>query len=1176
MKFRYFPRQRNARKLEARGFALIVTLSLMILLTVVAVGLLTLSSISLRASTQHSDMQAARANARLALMLSIGQLQKFTGPDQRVTAPADQRTSGDGSQSSAALVNRPWTGVFTSWPATLTDRPDAKGQFLTWLVSGDASKVATDTAADTAAATDTLELVGAGTLGSAATGQVKVPVIKLAQRNGRTARLAWWVGDQGQKAAMSTPLPPTGAALATVRNNLQAAPRSATELAKIGATLPFASLAVDDARLPLLTSWKQAELLSTTPTAPRGLFHDLAPSSTGLLTNIREGGFRKDLSLQLERPASSAPRDPLYRVGSENGINLQELWSYYNLYKVISRSGTPTFTTGSGERMASRTPYLQVASGPASCQLDDNFYFKQPVIISYQLVLSFKAVKTVVGAATVNRLRVVADPIVTFWNPLDVPVSIPTASFMSIKYWQVPYDLYIGVNGAAPLRYPLAASLTGARTDAAGNMTTSGDSNFLSLRAGENQQLVFKPGEVIKVSQKGPPGSATKHNLPGSAGFFFEEGYALDVRDLLGNPIDLKADSDIITYEARPNNMTAGKTASSGNWLPGMTSNHSRHFSLTHHEYYIGADRDPSNGGNVSLGIGGMFIDWDFGNKRVGMSENRGVAFPGVAGTKPPGERLYADRFPEIFKPLTPADSRPLSASQLLTNKAPFMLMSYEAKTENGSASGTRFLSRFNPKALHVDFYDLSPAERDILPYEFRAEPLVSWKNRSIEVSANGQAYYGGGMSAEFGSNFVTTHSIPREPIVSLAAFQHSFANGFEMTRPKYGYGTLNAREPMLPQIAHAIGNSMAPPMMSADRTEGSISGGRAMADHSYLANRELWDAWFLSGIAPQSSNSHPTTVNQKNIATGFFEGTRSLPVVRYQRDLDGKKPGDVVNSLFTGSTSSAAGIRDVASHLRVDGLFNVNSTSVEAWKAMLGSLKGRQIVVRNAAGAESIVTNGETPVANLAAPENIIAKGTGSVDVKEADQWVGRRSLSDDEIDSLARAVVKEVRKRGPFLSLADFVNRRVGTDRELARAGAIQNALDSDEVAINSAYNSGRSVSTSTANRFAFKEAEEGPLAYGSPGVVKQADILTPIAPVLSARSDSFIIRAYGESVDANGKVTARAWCEAVVERNRNFVDLSDKAETAINNLTREANRVLGRSYQLVSFRWLNSAEV
>jgi Tfp pilus assembly protein PilX len=37
---------------KKQGFALIITLSLMILLTVIAVGLLTLSSISLRSSNQ--------------------------------------------------------------------------------------------------------------------------------------------------------------------------------------------------------------------------------------------------------------------------------------------------------------------------------------------------------------------------------------------------------------------------------------------------------------------------------------------------------------------------------------------------------------------------------------------------------------------------------------------------------------------------------------------------------------------------------------------------------------------------------------------------------------------------------------------------------------------------------------------------------------------------------------------------------------------------------------------------------------------------------------------------------------------------------------------------------------------------------------------------------------------
>ena len=46
-----------------KGFALVITISLMILLTVIAVGLLTLSSISLRGSTQTQAQATARANA---------------------------------------------------------------------------------------------------------------------------------------------------------------------------------------------------------------------------------------------------------------------------------------------------------------------------------------------------------------------------------------------------------------------------------------------------------------------------------------------------------------------------------------------------------------------------------------------------------------------------------------------------------------------------------------------------------------------------------------------------------------------------------------------------------------------------------------------------------------------------------------------------------------------------------------------------------------------------------------------------------------------------------------------------------------------------------------------------------------------------------------------------------
>jgi hypothetical protein len=164
----------------------------------------------------------------------------------------------------------------------------------------------------------------------------------------------------------------------------------------------------------------------------------------------------------------------------------------------------------------------------------------------------------------------------------------------------------------------------------------------------------------------------------------------------------------------------------------------------------------------------------------------------------------------------------------------------------------------------------------------------------------------------------------------------------------------------------------------------------------------------------------------------------------------------------------------------------------------------------------------------------------------------------------------------RGPFLSLADFVNRRVGTDKKLARAGAIQSALDSEDVEINKNQNTDRAVDTAVASRFSFPEAEEGAMNYGAPSFVKQGDILTPIAPVLSARSDSFIIRSYGESLDRAGNVVAKAWCEAVVERSRDYIDPSDEPETITSNLSKTVNRDFGRQFKMISFRWLNSLEI
>jgi len=107
------------------GFALISTLSLMVLIVTLLVALLSMSSVSLKDSAQHEPVLEARANARLALKMAIGELQKEMGPDQRISITADQRmlAGGDGSESSSTLEKRHWTGVFDSWSSLNPTRP---------------------------------------------------------------------------------------------------------------------------------------------------------------------------------------------------------------------------------------------------------------------------------------------------------------------------------------------------------------------------------------------------------------------------------------------------------------------------------------------------------------------------------------------------------------------------------------------------------------------------------------------------------------------------------------------------------------------------------------------------------------------------------------------------------------------------------------------------------------------------------------------------------------------------------------------------------------------------------------------------------------------------------------------------------------------------------------------
>jgi hypothetical protein len=197
---------------------------------------------------------------------------------------------------------------------------------------------------------------------------------------------------------------------------------------------------------------------------------------------------------------------------------------------------------------------------------------------------------------------------------------------------------------------------------------------------------------------------------------------------------------------------------------------------------------------------------------------------------------------------------------------------------------------------------------------------------------------------------------------------------------------------------------------------------------------------------------------------------------------------------------------------------------------------------------------------------------------------------LSDAQIDDLAEKIVDQVKLRGPFMSLSDFVNHRVGPlEASTSYAGAIQAALDI--AATSSSINGGsRSALGSitpdyTSGFYDGTPPMLGQSTAGIPTDITQANVLLPLAPRLSARSDTFRIRAYGEvSTMVGSDDTLSAICEAVVQRLPEYVDsvANEPWDEAFNPLSPSASQLsalnerFGRKYKIVSFRWLSGNEI
>ena len=215
-------------RLENRGFALVVTLSLMILLTLMAVGLLSLSAVTLRSASQGTAQAEARANARLALMLAIGELQKEMGPDMRVSAESALFDQNQETEDIEGVDQSHWLASYDAWgdwlnasytlpdgggtlkiPDTYT--PKREKMFRRWLLSlpeGMENDVDAPTRCRHGTTPTRWCWSGEGSLGDRSrkpqTGDELDKVTRAYLTPvGKTGKQAWWIGPENHKARIN-------------------------------------------------------------------------------------------------------------------------------------------------------------------------------------------------------------------------------------------------------------------------------------------------------------------------------------------------------------------------------------------------------------------------------------------------------------------------------------------------------------------------------------------------------------------------------------------------------------------------------------------------------------------------------------------------------------------------------------------------------------------------------------------------------------------------------------------------------------------------------------------------------------------------------------------------------------------------------------------------------------
>lgn len=1166
---------------EHLGFALVVTLSLMILLTIVAVGLLSLSAVTLRTSGTGESQAQARANARLALMMAIGDIQKHAGPDTRVTANASQQNS--------ASPNPLWLGVWKTRPDEdlaagkpgtfpigiqntnpfLTDQRTPKTAASRWLVSSPNANGATpDTVPDDSFVT----LLETGNPQSS----VKAPKLPLTDRGA----CAWWVSDENQKALIN--LPDLHKQSDDSRQfSLVAAQDFDFETYDIKppAGKPLAGLAALDSKI--IASVVSLDTGSLLPVANPAEFHKsiaesslhLTTDSLGLFTNVKDSGLKRDLSAFLARgtigndPSTGLPglneTDPIlpgaHHLTTSPRFGILKGWS--DLADQLDKDSGPAAMPPQPPTTKFQS-YAKSASGAIRDLTNVSKPAIQPVVVEASLGWDFSPYTK--GSSGTEYLRCHIYPRVILWNPFNVTLNAARYVVM--------------------LRHPTYGSFTARGKDVNSrggrlyfdDMTGKPTSAYLGFVTEPTKLL---PGETkIFTPAVNASGGAKLHGraaafdpvnyssnvltaeqIPGVENFYFNSDTPLPAETAANSNLPYGFSSDSNSFYSTGNGFGDEFIVAQVNGSPGdikwtsVTANSTTFPRIAHFicqnwginrysKWYAGEKNNhPSNNGT-------QFREFKPGAPGIGALDNR----------RPP--RLWRRGVRMAW-----FDD---SAEYVANNKEPSWARYTQPWFSSSNIRGGLVYHRnwvnlpFSKRWKHTAFdshsYFLQPTDPQLLASFYPPSPFAKPDDGFPSTCA--------------------LYDVPRRKtgIISLGQLQHAQLSYFTW-HPSFviGHGerTMNA-DLDATAIKDKVKNANRWKDNPGDAAEDLdydtiIQKGSAdevlVYDLSFEANEALWDRFMLSSIPYQGSPGSRLPNWKPNTP---------LPVGRYVFGSVSSRltPAKVENKLSSDPTFPY--FRS-AEFLANRGAFNINSTSIQAWTALLGNMRGLQ-----RESLEGGPSKGDHPLSR-----SIISGEPGTTSISSPSQseaWNAFRTLSDADIASLAEKIVDEVRKRGPFLSVADFVNRRLTTDATLSASGTLDQAIANAN--INSGLETTGMTEITDVGQVPTAANRSRSITHGMPGHFTQGDLLTALAPVITARGDTFRIRAYGEATGKDGKVS-RAWCEAVVQRNVDYVDPADdplkpaidhSSGTPVVGSLSEASLSFGRRFTIQSFRWLAASEL